>query len=363
MSAPLVAALSARIAATGPIPFDEFMRASLYDVEHGFFATGPLRSVAGGDFLTSPEVSPWFGRTVARFVAGVAGDRRHPVTVVDAGAGSGSLLRPLLADLADLGSRSTPTQSRCRRRRGVALRTITGVDRPPAAGRACPWPERGVRGRRRQRAARQPAGGAGGPLRRRLGGTSRRAGRRALYPGRPPTPGPRWSTWADRFAGPVAEGGIVEVQLAGIGWVSGRATPPSPGRAAGLRLRGHRRGAGAAAGARGRCAPIGATTSAPTRCSSPEPPTSPWTSTSPRRWRRPSGRTPRVGLRHPGRVPAALGARRRDRPAPAPRSGNWRSRATRCGGSRCGLSTPTPPPCSIPAASATSGCMVAHRRS
>ena len=45
------------------------MAACLYDPEGGFFATGPLRSTKDGDFLTSPEVSPWFGRMLARFVA------------------------------------------------------------------------------------------------------------------------------------------------------------------------------------------------------------------------------------------------------------------------------------------------------
>ncbi|MEE8331909.1 MAG: SAM-dependent methyltransferase, partial [Acidimicrobiia bacterium] len=52
-----------RVAERGPIPFEEFMEAALYDPQGGFFATGPLRSVKAGDFLTSPEVSPQFGAT------------------------------------------------------------------------------------------------------------------------------------------------------------------------------------------------------------------------------------------------------------------------------------------------------------
>ncbi len=65
--------------------------------EGGFFASGPVRSSATGDFLTSPEVSPWFGKTIARFLAARSID-----TIVEAGAGSGSLLRPILDELGEL---------------------------------------------------------------------------------------------------------------------------------------------------------------------------------------------------------------------------------------------------------------------
>jgi SAM-dependent MidA family methyltransferase len=85
-----------KIASTGPIPFEEFMRFSLYHPVGGFFASGKLRSEKGGDFLTSPEVSRVFGETLATYV-----DREHtrigqPFELVEVAAGSGSLLRPLL---------------------------------------------------------------------------------------------------------------------------------------------------------------------------------------------------------------------------------------------------------------------------
>ena len=62
------------------------MAACLYDPDGGFFTTGPLRSVKEGDFLTSPEVSPWFGRMLARF----AEREVEGGLFVDVGAGSGS---------------------------------------------------------------------------------------------------------------------------------------------------------------------------------------------------------------------------------------------------------------------------------
>lgn len=94
--------LNRQIQASGPLPFETFMEACLYDGEDGFFATGPLRSVQAGDFLTSPEVSPWFGRTLGRFAAAERAridDDSAPFVVADVGAGSGSLLDPLVAEM------------------------------------------------------------------------------------------------------------------------------------------------------------------------------------------------------------------------------------------------------------------------
>ena len=118
--------LLAQIAGSGPMPFERFQRAALYDSEHGFFSKGELRSTKAGDFLTSPEVSPLFGETLARFVeeekarvgppaggkgpaaelrvGGPVGDSRdwdqESFDLVEVGAGSGSLLKPLLANLS-----------------------------------------------------------------------------------------------------------------------------------------------------------------------------------------------------------------------------------------------------------------------
>ncbi len=84
------------IAEHGAIPFEVFMEMALYS-EGGFFSTGPVRSSATGDFLTSPEVSPWFGRTIGRYLA-----EPSPSTIVEVGAGSGSLLRPLLEEMSSV---------------------------------------------------------------------------------------------------------------------------------------------------------------------------------------------------------------------------------------------------------------------
>ena len=87
--------LKDRIGASGPMYFDEFMEAALYG-PGGFFAGDVLRSVKGGDFLTSPEVSPLFGSTLAAFVSRERERIGEPFRLVEVGAGSGSLLGPLL---------------------------------------------------------------------------------------------------------------------------------------------------------------------------------------------------------------------------------------------------------------------------
>ncbi len=85
-----------RISTSGPIPFEEFMWLSLYDPDGGFFATGKLRSEKAGDFLTSPEVSPLFGQTLAAYVEEERRRIGEPFELVEVAGGSGSLLRPLL---------------------------------------------------------------------------------------------------------------------------------------------------------------------------------------------------------------------------------------------------------------------------
>jgi len=94
------------------MPFEQYMAACLYDPDGGFFATGPLRSVKDGDFLTSPEVSPWFGRTLAEFVSREAerASSEGGFLVVDVGAGSGSLLKPLMSHLASPPDPLSPPQ-------------------------------------------------------------------------------------------------------------------------------------------------------------------------------------------------------------------------------------------------------------
>ncbi len=79
------------------IPFASFMADALYGGD-GFYTSGG-HAGRRGDFLTSPEVGPLFGAVVARFLDAewVRLGRPDPFTVVDAGAGPGTLARSVLA--------------------------------------------------------------------------------------------------------------------------------------------------------------------------------------------------------------------------------------------------------------------------
>ena len=48
--------------------FDEFMDLALYS-NRGYFNSGLVRSSKEGDFLTSPEVSEYFGKTIAKWIS------------------------------------------------------------------------------------------------------------------------------------------------------------------------------------------------------------------------------------------------------------------------------------------------------
>ncbi len=81
----------------GSIPFHRFMEIALYG-EHGFYATS---GSAGrrGDFITSSEVGPLFGAVIARALDAWWHEMGQPngFTVVEAGAGPGTLARAILA--------------------------------------------------------------------------------------------------------------------------------------------------------------------------------------------------------------------------------------------------------------------------
>ncbi len=93
-----VGELRRRIAERGPVTFAEFMEVALYWPEGGYYTSPGGRWGAGGDYITSLDVSPVFARTLARAVVEMweVLDRPEDFTLVEAGAGRGWLAEGIL---------------------------------------------------------------------------------------------------------------------------------------------------------------------------------------------------------------------------------------------------------------------------
>jgi len=101
-SAELSRRIAARIDASGGwIGFDQFMDMALYEPGLGYYSGGATKFGAAGDFVTAPEISPLFGRTLARQVAQVLAATRGDV--LELGPGSGRLAVDLLLELDEMG--------------------------------------------------------------------------------------------------------------------------------------------------------------------------------------------------------------------------------------------------------------------
>ena len=99
-SARLLRLIRAAIARQGGwLPFDRFMAMALYAPGLGYYARGDRQFGAlpesGSDFITAPELSPWFGAALARQVAQALA-ACDAVDVWEFGAGSGALAQQLL---------------------------------------------------------------------------------------------------------------------------------------------------------------------------------------------------------------------------------------------------------------------------
>jgi SAM-dependent MidA family methyltransferase len=111
-----------RIDREGPISFHDFMEAALYDPEAGYYARGAAIGEPG-DFVTSPHVTLYFARAVARAFAADTGGIEGPVDFVEVGAGEGRFLQ----DFREAIRTDAPQ---------VAARLRLGAVETSAAGRA-----------------------------------------------------------------------------------------------------------------------------------------------------------------------------------------------------------------------------------
>ena len=91
--------IARRISEHGPIPVSEYVDACLYDPDGGFYMRGGRAGGRSGHFLTAPEVGPLFGAVLARALDAWWAELGEPApfTVIDWGAGPGTLARSVLA--------------------------------------------------------------------------------------------------------------------------------------------------------------------------------------------------------------------------------------------------------------------------
>ena len=90
---PLEAEIRRLIAVAGPMPLADYMRLCLTHPQHGYYINrDPLG--AGGDFITSPEISQMFGELIGLWMASVWQQMGAPenVRVVELGPGRGTMM-------------------------------------------------------------------------------------------------------------------------------------------------------------------------------------------------------------------------------------------------------------------------------
>ncbi len=84
----------------GWIPFSRFMELALYAPGLGYYTAGAHKFGEEGDFITAPELSSLFGRTMARQLVEVM--QASAPHILELGAGSGKLALDILAELERL---------------------------------------------------------------------------------------------------------------------------------------------------------------------------------------------------------------------------------------------------------------------
>lgn len=86
--------------AGGWIDFARYMHLALYSPGFGYYSGGARKFGSAGDFVTAPEISPLFGRSLARQALQVVQQTKG--NILELGAGSGKLCAQLMLDLQQL---------------------------------------------------------------------------------------------------------------------------------------------------------------------------------------------------------------------------------------------------------------------
>lgn len=87
-------------AMSGSISFARYMHLALYAPGLGYYSGGAQKFGGAGDFVTAPEISPLFARTLARQASEIL--RMTQGSILELGAGTGRLAMELLLELQRL---------------------------------------------------------------------------------------------------------------------------------------------------------------------------------------------------------------------------------------------------------------------
>lgn len=85
----------------GAIPFDRYMELALYAPGLGYYVSGAHKFGKGGDFVTAPEISPYFGRCLAHQCHQLF-EQTDTQNILEFGAGTGVMAAQILAELERL---------------------------------------------------------------------------------------------------------------------------------------------------------------------------------------------------------------------------------------------------------------------
>ena len=86
----------------GWIPFSRYMELALYQPNLGYYTSALEKFGRSGDFITAPEISPFFGQTIVNTILPVLEGLRkqgQPTRIIEIGAGTGQLAKTILLDL------------------------------------------------------------------------------------------------------------------------------------------------------------------------------------------------------------------------------------------------------------------------
>ena len=86
----------------GHLAFSRYMHIALYEPNLGYYSSDIEKFGVAGDFITAPEISPFFGQTIVNTILPVLEALKQqglPTRVLEFGAGTGSLAKSILLEL------------------------------------------------------------------------------------------------------------------------------------------------------------------------------------------------------------------------------------------------------------------------